>query len=151
MFVRVQPLPAHRKAPLLSACALCLAVLLVGCGGGEKKEGLVEACGTVTLDGVPLVDAQVMFDHPMHPETFGRTDRHGFYEMSYTATQTGAFTGENEVSFTTADPEAGKEERIPKHYHLGKSVLKIEVTDGGGPYDFDLLTGDDAPATASSK
>ena len=140
-------LPAGSRAEI--ALMAIVALLLAGCGGGEKKEGLVEAHGTVLLDGQPLVGAQVTFDHPLHPETFGRTDSRGYYEMSYTATQEGAFVGENIVSFTTADAEMGEPELIPKSYRFGKSKLTINVTEEGGPYDFDLKS--DETDTTSDK
>jgi len=141
-----QPAHSRKAAPGL----IVAAVLLTGCSGGEKKEGLVEACGTVTLDGEPLVDAQVTFDHPLHPETFGRTDSNGYYEMSYTATQEGAFAGENVVSFMTADGEAKPEERVPRQYLYGKSELRVNVTEEGGPYDFELKsTGGEANTVSS--
>ncbi len=128
---------------------LMLLAVVAGCGGPEGKEGLVPAYGTVTLDGEPLVDAQVFFDHPLHPETFGRTDSNGYYEMAYTYTQEGAFTGENIVSFAAADidlerGQTAPEERVPRRYLPNKSTLKIEVTDGGGPYDFALTTTEEA-------
>jgi hypothetical protein len=140
--------PARSRAA--TAAMAVVAALLAGCGGGEKKEGLVEANGTVLLDGRPLIGAQVTFDHPMHPETFGRTDSRGYYEMSYTATQEGAFVGENVVSFTTADAELGEPELIPKTYRFGKSKLTINVTEEGGPYDFDL-TSDEGDTTSDKK
>ena len=128
---------------ILTLCGLVL--LWAGCSGSQGKEGLVEAYGTVTLDGEPLVNAQVTFDHPNYPETFGRTDAQGYYEMSYTSTQPGAFVGENVVSFTTADGEVERgrprsEERVPRRYLFGRSTLKVDVTEGGAPYDFALTT-----------
>jgi hypothetical protein len=128
-----------------------IAGLFCGCGGTNGKEGLVRAQGTVAqgtvlLDGQPLVDAQVSFDHPNYPETFGRTDENGWYEMAYTASQKGAFAGENTISFTTADPEQGKPERVPRTYLFGRSPLKVEVTEGGGPYDFHLSSTDQQTA-----
>jgi hypothetical protein len=118
----------------------CVCAMLSGCGGPEPIEGLVPAYGTVTLDGKPLVDAQVTFDHPQHAETFGRTDSSGHYEMSYTMTQTGAFAGENAVSFTTADEEAEPPvpERVPDQYLFGNSTMTVTVTEDGAPYDFTL-------------
>lgn len=124
-----------RPLMLLSAC-----LLISGCDDRDPKEGLVPAYGTVTLDGEPLVDAQVTFNHPENVETFGRTDSNGYYEMAYTFSQKGAFAGTNAVSFTTADKEVGKEERVPSQYLEGKSVLTTEVTDGGAPYNFALTS-----------
>ncbi|MGD9858152.1 MAG: hypothetical protein AB7U20_24680 [Planctomycetaceae bacterium] len=132
---------------------LGLFAILTGCGGTEQKDGLTEAFGTVTLDGEPLADAQVFFDHPDHPETFGRTDAEGRYEMAYTRSQEGAFIGSNVVSFETIDidRELGRgngqpQERVPREYVPGKSKLTVEVTDGGAPYDFDLKSDGRAPS-----
>ena len=119
---------------LFSGLLLCLA----GCGGVEPKEGLVRAYGTVTMDGEPLVDVQVNFDHASHPETFGRTDSGGYYDMYYTSSQRGAFSGENVVSFSTADPDRGIKETLPKPFVQRYSQMKIEVTEDGSPYDFHL-------------
>jgi hypothetical protein len=118
--------------------ALLAGVIAVGCSGQKKMEGLVPAYGHVTLDGEPLADAQVIFDHPQHPETFGRTDSSGYYKMEYTAHQSGAFVGKNKVSFSTGDEEIGKPETIPAKYRTKKSKLTVDITDGGAPYDFDL-------------
>lgn len=119
--------------PLIIVCPV-----LSGCGGVEPKDGLVEAYGYVTLDGEPLAKALVTFDHPSEAGTYGRTDSSGYFEMKFTMSQEGAFQGENEVSFSTADPEMGIEEIVPNQFLPGKSDLKAEVTDGGSPYNFDL-------------
>lgn len=126
----------------LFAMAALLAVS--GCGGVEPKDGLVRAYGYVTLDGEPLSDAQVTFDHPNEAETFGRTDSSGYYDVWFTRSQRGAFAGPNAVWFTTRDPDLGTEEVVPKQYRSGQSALSVDVTEDGSPYNFDLVSADTA-------
>ena len=126
---------------------LLLAIPAAGCGGVEMKEGLVTAYGTVTLDGEPAPNVEVRFKHPQNPETIGLTDSNGYYEMAFTFSQEGAFSGENKVSFSMGDPIPGEESTItiPKQYELGRSTLTVEIKEDGSPYDFDLVSSAQPP------
>lgn len=124
---------------------LTIGILVSGCGGGPKKEGLVSAYGTVTLDGEPLPFAQIMFKHATDGTTIGSTDGSGSYEMYFTFSQSGAFAGENVVYLSTKDMELNdgtvqKKELVPEQYREGKSKLKVTVKEGGAPYNIDLTS-----------
>ena len=141
-----------------SACqcaGLAIAMLLIsGCGGNEM--GLEDAYGTVTLDGQPLVDAQIIF-HSQKGDVYARTDQAGKYEMELSTSLRGAFPGENAVRITTAinwdatdedddeeeeEEEYGAEgvrERVPAKYNMD-SELTVDVKSGGAPYDFALTS-----------
>lgn len=148
------------KTPSRSLCfitsVLSIGLLFcVGCGP-KGPDGLVPAYGTVTLDGKPLANAQIIFRHPTRGESVGRTDKNGDYKMAYTFSKEGAFVGENTVSFSTTvvfnDDEVSDEdlvededgnlgnkaERIPEKYRHENSELTVEVKPRGAPYDIDL-------------
>ncbi len=65
------------------ACGVALMLMLVGCG--KSGSTLAEVSGRVTLDGQPLVGAQLDFqpEHEAGSPSFGLTDADGRYELSY--------------------------------------------------------------------
>ena len=103
-------------------------------------------------------NAQLIFHHDTEGDTYGRSDKNGYYVMERTVSQAGAFIGENRVSLTTTvvfgdeddltdeqlieDDEGsfGIKERVPEKYRGEQSELIIEVTDGGAPYDIPLTS-----------
>jgi len=128
---------------------LLLALSVTGCGGGL---GLGTVEGTVTLDGRPLHDAQVIF-HPVDGgrPSVGRTDVDGHFELTYIEGTPGALPGEHKViitSYIEADPDSsdsliqtGRAEDVPSKYNK-ETTLTSEVTRGGSEVvTFDLTTG----------
>lgn len=141
-----------RRSSSWAASAVVMTLILTGCGGpAADAPELFEAYGTVTLDGVTIADAQVMFTAPNQAPTVGRTDAEGRYEIHYNNTMKGAYPGENQVRISTAvdfeeDPdadedevEAGLRESLPSAYN-GMTTLTVQVRDGGAPYDFPLTS-----------
>lgn len=123
---------------------LSIVPILSGCQhepAGMKD--LVRVAGRVTLNRQPLPDVTVVFDHPDHAETFGRTDADGFYEMSYTTSQKGAFLGTNRVYFSSIVTVEKKPERVPGEYLRQTSTLTVEVTGDTSTYNFDLVSASD--------
>jgi len=118
---------------------------LTGCGTGGPALGQVE--GTVTLDGVPLPGARVIFT----PVDGGRssmavTDGSGHYELEFAAGKKGAVVGKHKVTISTF--EAGEKddsgqlvgfvpERVPAKYNTN-STLEVEVKRGHQVIDFPL-------------
>jgi len=116
-----------------------------GCGSGGPALGQVE--GTVTLDGVPLPGARVIFT----PVDGGRssmavTDGSGHYELEFAAGKKGAVVGKHKVTISTF--EAGEKddsgqlvgfvpERVPAKYNTN-STLEVEVKRGHQVIDFPL-------------
>jgi hypothetical protein len=127
-------------------------VLAVGCSKPTMREGFTEAFGTVTLDGAPLENAEVILETPKGM-SYGRTDSSGYYLAQYSRTLTGAGIGKAKVRISTKvvfpdesledvkrDPKTGeytKTERVPPAYNA-KSKLTVEIKEGGAPYNFEL-------------
>lgn len=143
---------ARRYAISIACLGLFLTVIVSGCGKPSMKDGFAEVWGTVTLDGKPLENAQVVFI-TAQGESFGRTDANGYYELQHTRTLKGAAIGPTTVKISTKptfpdedttgleyDPDTEsyvKPERVPAKYNT-ETELKVEVTEDGGPYDFEL-------------
>ncbi len=145
---------SHRWILILgfSLPAIVIFCLTTGCRQQKLRDGFVDVRGTVTLDGDPLPNAQVVFETETG-KSFARTDRYGKYTAQYNKTKRGAGTGRAVVRISTKevfpdddvtdleiDPKSGehiKPELVPDKYNQ-KSELLIEITDGGAPYDFEL-------------
>lgn len=124
---------------LFSCFALLSFMLLLGCG--SNNEGVT---GTITLDGQPLADAEVVFT----PEEGGRpatamTDSAGKYDLVYTINEKGAPAGKYIVRIRASKTKTGEDGRdvntpevVPPKYNQ-KSELMVEVKDGGAnQFDF---------------
>lgn len=75
-----------RSRFIFSAICLMIGSMLVGCSGADRPD-LVEIEGTVTLDGEPLADAQIIFqtadpDSPYQRPASGKTDASGKFTMA---------------------------------------------------------------------
>jgi hypothetical protein len=126
---------------MLVAGLAVLAVTAAGCGSGNHPP-LGRVSGVVTLDGQPLVDADVTFQ----PEETGRasvgtTDSSGRYELIYFNEVRGALVGKHRVLITTLrdgdDSSPNIPERLPPRYHR-ESDTQVEVTKGSNTFNFDL-------------
>jgi len=132
------------KYSCLGFIVLSLAVSQ-GCSPGGPALGRVE--GTVTLDGVPLGGARVVFT----PVDGGRpsmavTDGSGHYELEFAGGIRGAVVGKHKVSISTFEAgekdDSGKlvghvPERVPPKYNL-ETTLEQEVKRGSQVIDFKL-------------
>ena len=127
---------SHRvlSAAILAVSALCLA----GCSDGLK---LVPVTGTVTLDGLPLEGAKVVFRPVQGRLSAGTTDAEGRYTLRYTDEKAGALPGEHAVQIATvADDEessAPPREKLPARYNL-TSELRATVSAASPQHDFSL-------------
>lgn len=118
--------------------------LLFGCGGSSDV-GNVH--GKVTLDGAPLVGANLEFVPEKGRPSTGTTDAGGAYTLQYSPTETGAKLGKHTVRITSRtlkeDPKTGKSEvtpeRLPARYHV-KSELVREVKSGNNELNFELTS-----------
>jgi len=121
---------------------LTAALSITGCSSGS---GLVLVEGTVTLDGEPLPQAEVVFRPDNGRPSVGLTDAEGKYKLKYTAERMGAVIGPHVVSIRTSleDPDGEKvspKERVPPQYN-SRSTLKVELTaKQSEPINFDLVT-----------
>jgi hypothetical protein len=111
-----------------------------GCGGNEK---LAPVSGVVTLDGMPLKSASVVF----HPQaggrpSFGVTDDSGRYRLGYSMRETGAEIGSSRVNISTAleTDDGGKaKELVPKRYAKETPVV-VEVKRESNTINIDLTS-----------
>jgi len=120
---------------IICSCAL---VLAVGCGESFK---LAQVSGTVTVDGVPAANLQVMFEpqDKSQPSSIGFTKGDGTYQLRCSSGVDGAVVGAHTVRVTTVetdDPE-GAPLTIPAKYNTS-SQLTEEVKAGTNTIDLKL-------------
>lgn len=143
----------RRSALLVAMIALC-----AGCDTKPKSNykslNLVQASGTITLDGTPLEGAVVSFDDPTDDTfSYGLTNSQGQFSLQIDSDMKGVKPGAKIVRISTTrkilglnvkeeggDPSekpAPLPERVPDKYYK-KSKLFVEVTHDKTRYDFDL-------------
>ena len=139
--VQLRSLRVARAAVSLMPMACIVAIGGFGCRPGYQNVSPVT--GRVTLDGIPLSEAQVMFLPTSGRPSTGETNADGVYELVYTYKQKGAEHGMHTVRVTTAytrqDGTAGPE-RVPKTYNE-PSQLQQEVRSGRNTIDLPLVSG----------
>ena len=134
---------------ILLLLVLCSSFFATGCqSDGYSELGLVEVAGTVTLDGQPLPNANVVFESADKGTASGVTDSSGKYSLMYDSETPGATPGPKTVRITTANvgvegggaaegaAPAGKE-RLPAKYNV-QSELKADVSAAKKTFDFEL-------------
>lgn len=157
---------------LLSSTACSLAFTL-GCGGGPVTDysslGLVEASGTVTLDGEAVEGAAVYFYASDETYCFGVTDASGRYNCMLNSEKSGITPGRKRVEISTTsnplgdaaevfsseedeeDPDAKRkkdpDEKIPNCYNTN-SKLQVTISESDSGLDFDLKS--DCSTTSSN-
>jgi hypothetical protein len=127
--------------------SVLLLVLLSGCGGGGPQ--VAPVTGTVTLDGKPLPNAEVVFA-PVdggRPST-ARTVDGGQYELLFKRGQPGAIVGPHTVRIWISHEVVQNPPKIPARYD-SQSELKREVKSGENVFDFNLES--EAESSKSSK
>ena len=115
-----------------------VALLLTGCGDGGPE--LCEVEGTVTLDGKPLVGAELTFVPQNVPTTmisYGLTNEAGHYELAFTASKTGAIPATHQVRIDLSGNKGGV--KLPRKYKDEGAVTK-EVKDGHNVIDIELTS-----------
>jgi len=132
---------SYRGVMPLFACCLLVA-LAVGCGESGPPLGTVQ--GTVTLDGQPLAEAELMFMSDVGGASLGMTDAEGRYSLWYAGGSQGAVVGSHVVTITTAITESDGEgnettrlERVPAKYNV-ETTLTADVQEGDNTFDFHL-------------
>ncbi|QDT63833.1 hypothetical protein V22_10580 [Calycomorphotria hydatis] len=128
--------------------AVLLLSCIVGCGRGDLPE-LTEVTGTITLDGNPVEEVDVMFSpvEEGRPST-SRTDADGHYRLYYSSDNAGAIIGNHMVSLskierrpanTDTPGEFIEDELIPPQY-MEDGSLTAKVQDGGNVFNFELVS-----------
>ena len=137
----------RQSSPFVLATALLTTLAAVGCGGSDVD--LVKVTGTVTMNGEPVADAEVLFKPVAGGRlSHGKTDAEGRYTLEYLPGQRGAIVGAHQVSVSTyvepdtdsSDPEkmAGRPETIPAEFN-SRTTLEAELEPAGSTVlDFDL-------------
>ncbi|MEX2308073.1 MAG: carboxypeptidase-like regulatory domain-containing protein [Pirellulales bacterium] len=118
-------------------------ILLVGiiAGCGESGPQVAPVSGRVTLDGQPLVNADVAFQPDgAHRASVGRTDANGRYALVYKRGEPGAIVGPHTVRISVSSEVVENPPSIPARYDT-ESELRREVKAGeNNVFDFDLTT-----------
>ncbi len=102
--------------------ASMLCFLLLGCGGGSSDgPRTVNASGVVTLDGVPVEKAQVVFidDANQYP-AFSPTDSQGKFSLRLSEDKMGAVPGPYKIQVTKTILDAGEGAEVSLKYGLPK-------------------------------
>jgi len=119
-----------------------LAVALLSFSGCSDPEySLMPLSGTVTLQGKPLANAQIMFSpvgNQPGPSSYATTDDQGQYQLvTLDQDKSGAVVGTHRVTITTAraiNPDGGEgsplsRELVPRPYRDG--TFQVEVPPEG--------------------
>ncbi|MBA2411262.1 MAG: carboxypeptidase regulatory-like domain-containing protein [Burkholderiaceae bacterium] len=96
--------------------------------------------GQVTLDGIPLPDARIIFRPEYGRMSQDMTDPDGRYELAYTIERKGALLGNHRVAISTAEqisPSRSLPERVPDKYNKGFTLVAV-VARGQNVIDFHL-------------
>ncbi len=126
---------------------IALTLLLVACGCGPSAPELYDVTGTVTFDGQPVTDGEII----LFPIEAGQTPDAGPIKDGKFAFK--ARPGEKKVDIqavrkdptkTVPDPVTGTrpalESYIPERYNT-KTELTVEIGPGQDPLEFDLKGG----------
>jgi len=97
--------------------------------------------GTVTMDGKPLVNAEVMLDSLDGPRGFGVTDGNGRFTVTTRQFGSGLPPGSYRVFIGGSDktrlgPAGGPVVVAPKYRETG--IGKVTIGPGSGPLAFDV-------------
>ncbi len=125
---------------VLGGVALCL-----GCSG-PSLPAVAPVTGTVTWQGQPVADAEVLFMPKGSRPANGTTDSQGHYKLSTFGQGDGAVIGQHAVTVTkrvaiSDAPYSPERSEIPEQYSgLTTSDLKADVTAAGpNEFNFDLV------------
>lgn len=144
--------------PLFLSCATLWLMLLAGCG--QSGPAMAPVSGTVTFNGKPLSDAQVMFaPRSGGRPALGRTDQQGCFQLTTLHANDGALVGDHAVTiakFATKAPsssgaspnsagilnvQAVRQSLIPERYSSeNTSGLNATVVSGKNTFSLELTT-----------
>jgi len=134
------------------AAAIAIAAASLACGCSRPMPAHPVG-GRVTLDGKPLVDAQISFRPAQGPEAFGVLDGEGRYRLSTRAAGDGAVAGTHAVTLSQVTVGLALEPGVPpklvkptpgampvpeKYLRAETSGLTATVVPGENTFDFDL-------------
>jgi hypothetical protein len=124
-----------------SSLLLIFALLLTGCSNSGPKLGQVT--GNVTLDGNPLVDAELSFMPTKGGRTaMAQTDDQGSYTLIYSMKAYGGEVGENLVrisKYISPKADGSQTQSIPARYNE-QSELTFTIKPGQNTYNIELTS-----------
>ncbi|MFM7207050.1 MAG: carboxypeptidase-like regulatory domain-containing protein [Planctomycetaceae bacterium] len=119
---------------------LAAMLLLAGCFGPPvAKYDMLPVEGTVTLEGRPLANAEVMFDSVDMPRGFGVTDENGRFSIVTRQFGAGLPAGQYRVLVGGSEKTSlggGPVELAAAYRETG--VGRVTIEPGGSPLAFDL-------------
>ena len=136
----------------LAPAAIAIAAASLACGCSRQTPAY-PVSGRVTLDGKPLVDAQISFRPAQGPEAFGVLDGEGRYRLSTRAAGDGAVAGTHAVTVSQLTVGLALEPGVPprlerptpgvmpvpeKYLRAETSGLSATVAPGVNTFDFNL-------------
>ncbi|MEM7558237.1 MAG: carboxypeptidase-like regulatory domain-containing protein [Planctomycetota bacterium] len=129
---------------IIATCFIFSAGLFfTGCDAGNPN--LAQVTGKVTLDGKPLVEAELVFtpSDQTGGSSMASTDEEGNYTLFYSASETGAWIGDHSVTITkTDDREEGVFQLVPPKYNDQSTLTAAVVKGEDNVKNFDLESGD---------
>jgi hypothetical protein len=128
----------HRARLPANCCTTGVALFILIAGCGKSGPQIAPVHGRITLDGQPLVGADVRFqpDGSERPSV-GRTDSEGRYELMFKRGQPGAVVGQHTVQISVSAEVVRNPPIIAKRFNKA-SELRREVKSGGNEFDFDV-------------
>lgn len=109
----------------------------VGCGDGSRPQlGLVT--GRVTIDGVPLKSALVVYKPEGVKHSSGMTDDDGYYDLTFIRDIKGVAVGTCQVTVRKT-PASGASPELPKKYS-SFGELTFTVKSGENQIDLELTS-----------
>ena len=141
----------------------CVLVLgFVGCGGSGDAPKTGEVTGTITVDGKPGTNLQVVFQPEKGRPSFAMTDESGSYSLVYTDAAGGAKLGQGFLSISSMEETNGEgysdeedegeveveeadtsDPLIPAKYNAEAAdnpEMQVEIKADGNVFDFDIST-----------
>jgi hypothetical protein len=122
------------------ACAVLTITFVAGCGNKVAPPPLGEVTGTVTMDGAPLKNVDVVFTADKSRPSYGRTDDAGKYALTFNGSEKGAVVGKHSVSISTPvehPPGPTYKDPVPAKYNTA-TELTADVKAGPQVINFDL-------------
>lgn len=132
----------HRHSIFWLPVLVVLAGLAAGCFGPPTVTySMIPVAGTITFEGEPLANADVMFDSPDGPRGFGTTDENGRFTVITRQYGPGLPVGTYRVLVTGSEKTrirgSGRPVQLAAAYResgVGRVTIAAEM----GPLSFDL-------------
>ena len=120
---------------------LIVVAVSAGCGAPTVNYSMIPVEGTITFEGEPLSNAEVMFDSPDGPRGFGVSDESGRFSVMTRQFGAGLPAGKYRVLVTSSEKTrirgSGKAVQVATIYRES-GVGRVSIDAGTGPLSFDL-------------